>query len=382
MRGPRTPTQPRQGWKDVPLDARSGRRLDRGFAHPFLPPFRGPFVRSAGQAQHRTHNCPLTAVTLATGGGESCTPPSQPTEIRKTAFGAPIRRASGTPGPGSGRVPEPGAPRATRVPHVPSHRAGGGPLPPGAAGLDTGPAAPPSGRAAERLTARRGRRSVLFGRVGPPHAAGEAPAPRTRLGRLRPAAPRAAAGSWPRASGRAPAGMLPGRRRAPRVWARAEEGGAAGLAGQLYAAAPPLPARPSGRCCPSAPSPPRIPSLGGGAAPPSGRAGSGGEAGRGPPPPEEPGRSGLPLWRSLALPAVPMRGPGLAAARGRPPGEDPAAGLPAPFTPSAVPVRRLAKCTYRKLTWGRELGEGNKQADLRELLHSRDFKKQQLFRQK
>lgn len=69
--------------------------------------------------------------------------------------------------------------------------------------------------------ARRGRRSVLFGRVGPPHAAGEAPAPRPRLGRLRPAAPRAAAaGSWPRASGRAPAGMLPGRRRAPRVCAR------------------------------------------------------------------------------------------------------------------------------------------------------------------
>lgn len=176
----------------------------------------------------------MTAVTLGTGGGESSASPAGTDRNSVLALGPRIRRASASPGGrAGGDFLGPGSPRATPSsprgaagagsPAFPSHPAGcrracsAPPHPRGSPGAwGGGPAAPPSGPAAATLTRSARRGSVLFGRAGPPppHAAGEAPAPRPRPGRLRPAAPRAAAASWPQASGRAPAGMLPGRRRA------------------------------------------------------------------------------------------------------------------------------------------------------------------------
>lgn len=104
--GPRQPTQPRPELEGCP--AAGGKRQKAGQrAEPTTSsrPLPGPFLRSAGQtgqAQHRTHTCPLTAVTLATGGGEFSAPRPPPTEIGKLAFGARLRRAGGSGG-GGGR---------------------------------------------------------------------------------------------------------------------------------------------------------------------------------------------------------------------------------------------------------------------------------------
>ncbi|TKC50231.1 hypothetical protein EI555_000724 [Monodon monoceros] len=101
----------------------------------------------------------------------------------------------------------------------------------------------------------------------------------------------------------------------------------------------------SGRCCPCAPGPPRIPSLGGRPAPPSGHAGS-----RPPPPPapraglrpEQPGKLGGPAPAPGVLsPRRPPKAWG-SLPRGRPRALDLAHDLSALLTPSASPVGRLA----------------------------------------
>lgn len=306
MRGPRTPTQPRQGWKDVPPEARSGGRLDRGFAHQSPPPCWPGTTRTT--APDRGDTCPW--------GRESRTPQAQPTEIKKQTNQHLVPQSGGPAAPRGRARGDFLSPASPRAPHRRPRAGAAGPgparpLPHGGrrglslpergprgsarGGLRRGPAAPPSGRgrgdthplgaAAARSSSAALDRLTLPGRRRPrgPGPAGCAP-------RLRAPPPPAAAGPA-RAAGppRACSPAVGGRRG---VWARsgrrarAEEGAARrGPAGQLYA--PPLPARPSGRCCPSAPGPPRIPSLGGGAAPPSGRAGSGAR-------PEEPGRLGAP----------------------------------------------------------------------------------------
>lgn len=297
MLGPRTPARP--------AAARAGRGPAGGGQRQTL--HRGSAASRAGPAR-RTH--------LPRGRGDPCHwgrgtlyAPAATDGNTNTSLRGPNPEGRPHSEPGPGRGPEPGVP--ARPPHPPrAGRPGRGlsPRSPALGALGRPGDAPPSGRAAETLT--RSARPPL--RPLRPrwaaHAAGEAPAPRPPPGRLNPAAPRApAAASWPRASGRAAAGMLRavggGGRRAH---VRPGSARSRRAAGQLYAR-PLLPerARPAAhsltrrRRCAS------VRRRGERRRRGRARAASAGRT----------GPRGLPRWPSRALPASAI--PGLPAPRGR-----------------------------------------------------------------
>lgn len=253
---------------------------------------RGSGGASSRQAPRGTHTCPDRGRTRRWGRGAPCTPAAPDGKGHMSTWGRHLG--------GRRRRAEPGSPRP---PHPPARAAGPGLSP---RSRRSG-SSPPSCWAAETLTRSAGvapsspaalGRSRRRGGAGPAAPAGP-PAPRgpARL-RRRQLTPRERPG---------PRGHLPPAGRGRRTCGRPGSARSGRAAGQLSARRSP---RAPAAAVPERARPPRIPSLGG-AAPPSGRAGSGAGPGRA----ASAGRTlprGLPRGLSRRCPRSPSPGPGLA----------------------------------------------------------------------